>query len=158
MANVEKIRTAISNIDGEVLKDTLAILLSSGNGSGESSVKSANSSDVNKFDNFAQAISWLKKKYKFQELEAFSTEADLVYVNTGDRRILLTDTTIKPREIKVATDDEFAHAWEPVIDKAQEIEHRESTQIEETPSSDDSDIENAFEPLQKKGRFTNLEL
>ena len=44
MANVEKIRTAISNIDGEVLKDTLAILLSSGNGSGESSVKSANSS------------------------------------------------------------------------------------------------------------------
>ena len=38
MANVEKIRTAISNIDGEVLKDTLAILLSSGNGSGESSV------------------------------------------------------------------------------------------------------------------------
>ena len=69
MANVEKIRTAMSNIDGEVLKDTLAILLSSGNGSGESSVKSANSSDVNKFDNFAQAISWLKKKYEFQELE-----------------------------------------------------------------------------------------
>ena len=100
----------------------------------------------------------MKKKYKFQELEAFSTEADLVYVNTGDRRILLTDTTIKPREIKVATDDEFAHTWEPVIDKAQEIEHRESTQREETPSSDDSDIENAFEPLQKKGRFTNLEL
>ncbi len=158
MANVEKIRTAISNIDGEVLKDTLAILLSSGNGSGESSVKSINSSDVNKFDNFAQAISWLKKKYKFQELEAFSTEADLVYVNTGDRRILLTDTTIKPRENKVATDDEFAHAWEPVIDKTQKIEQHENIQIEETSGNDDSDIENAFEPLQKKGRFTNLEL
>lgn len=158
MANAEKIRTTISNIDDEVLKDTLAILLSSGNVSGGNSVKSADSNDVNKFDNFAQAISWLKKKYKFQELDAFSTEADLVYVNTGDRKILLTDTTIKPREIKSATDDDFDNAWEPVINKSQETEHHENIQREETTGNDDSDIENAFEPLQKKGRFTNLEL
>ncbi len=158
MANIEKIRSTISNIDGEVLKDTLAILLSSGNVSGGNSVKSANSNDVNKFDNFAQAISWLKKKYNFQELEAFSTEADLVYVNTGGRKILLTDTAIKPREIKVSTDDEFNHAWEPVINKSQETEQHENIQRKETTGNDDSDIENAFEPLQKKGRFTNLEL
>lgn len=62
----------------------------------------------------------------------FSTEADLVYVNTGDRKVLLTDTSVKPRELPKPT---------------------------EPQNSDNSDNpENAFEPINKNGRFSNLEL
>jgi hypothetical protein len=43
--------------------------------------------------NFAQAIIYMKKHYDFEELTHFTTEADLVYVTAGERRILLTDRT-----------------------------------------------------------------
>jgi hypothetical protein len=159
MANIEKIRTSISNVDGEVLKDTLAILLSSKNSATTNSTRSANSPDVQNFDNFAQVISWLKSKYDFQELRAFYTEADLVYVNTGDRKVLLSDTSVKPVEIEKRANSEFDDAWEPVISKTQ-IERNETRRQEEKKlvTEGSQDINNAFEPLKKKGRFSNLEL
>jgi hypothetical protein len=46
--------------------------------------------DRPEFVNFAQAILFLKKNHDFAELDLFSTEADLVYVTAGERRILLT--------------------------------------------------------------------
>jgi hypothetical protein len=114
---------------------------------------------VQNFDNFAQVISWLKSKYDFQELRAFYTEADLVYVNTGDRKVLLSDTSVKPVEIEKRANSEFDDAWEPVISKTQ-IERNETRRQEEKKlvTEGSQDINNAFEPLKKKGRFSNLEL
>ena len=60
------------------------------------------------------------------------TEADLVYVNTGDRKVLLTDTSVKPREIPKSSEKE--------------------------DSENPNNPENAFEPVNKNGRFSNLEL
>lgn len=129
MSNVEKIRATISNLDDSVAKDTLALLLAEkevqGTRKGKDTVNQI-PNDKTAFDNFAQAINFLKAKYKFQELSLFSTEADLVYVNTGDRKVLLTDTSVKPKE--------------------------------NTRPSEQQDFENAFEPLNKNGRFSNLEL
>lgn len=129
MSNVEKIRAAISNLDDSVAKDTLALLLAEkevqGTKKGKDTVNQI-PNDKTAFDNFAQAINFLKAKYKFQELSLFSTEADLVYVNTGDRKVLLTDTSVKPKE--------------------------------NTRPTEQQDFENAFEPLNKNGRFSNLEL
>lgn len=135
MSKVEQIRAAIDNLDDAVAKDTLALLLAEkeGHGNAEKEVGvSPNANADTKFDNFAQAIEFLRTKYKFQELSLFSTEADLVYVNTGDRKVLLTDTSVKPRELPKPT---------------------------EPQNSDNSDnLENAFEPINKNGRFSNLEL
>lgn len=129
MSNVEKIRAAISNLDDSVAKDTLALLLAEkkvqGTKKGKDTVNQI-PNDKTAFDNFAQAINFLKAKYKFRELSLFSTEADLVYVNTGDRKVLLTDTSVKPKE--------------------------------NTRPTEQQDFENAFEPLNKNGRFSNLEL
>ncbi len=87
MSKEEKIRTTISEIDPEVLKDTLAILLAKNNGTqSEGKIESTPN-----YKNFAQIILDLKKKYKFPELQFFSTEADLVYVLAGDRKVLLTE-------------------------------------------------------------------
>lgn len=122
-------------INDSVAKDTLALLLAEKeeHGSTEKKVVVSTSSNVEtKFDNFAQTINFLKTKYKFQELSLFTTEADLVYVNMGDRKVLLTDTSVEPRKIPKPSEQ----------------------QDSDSPNSP----ENAFEPLNKNGRFSNLEL
>lgn len=131
MAKEEQIRTALETYDTETLKDALSLLLAQKQSSVIPDINGTNkieNYDTN-FSNFAQAICWLKSKFKFQELDAFSTEADLVYVHTGDRKILLTDTSVRGEKNQTAysfhSTDEF---------------------------------ENAFEPKQKNGRFSNLEL
>lgn len=43
------------------------------------------------FANFAQAVEYMKNEYAFEELDAFTTEADLVYVQAGNRKVLLTE-------------------------------------------------------------------
>jgi hypothetical protein len=84
---VEEIRSALGDVSPETLADALAIFLTE--------VKSPSQAiagmDKPELANFAQAIMYLKKNYGFAELDLFATEADLVYVNVGDRRILLTD-------------------------------------------------------------------
>ncbi|MBQ8678963.1 MAG: hypothetical protein IJ530_04285 [Treponema sp.] len=135
MPKVEQIRAAIDSLDDSVAKDTLALLLTEQAEHGvteKEAVVSGNSSAEMNFDNFAQAINFLKAKYKFQELSLFTTEADLVYVNTGDRKVLLTDTSVKPRKIPKPS--------------------------EQQDSDNPNNPENAFEPLNKNGRFSNLEL
>ncbi|MBQ0161809.1 MAG: hypothetical protein KBS84_01450 [Treponema sp.] len=148
MANEKQIRNVIENFDAETVKDALSLLLSKTNGSSNVSQAESSSSGASfenqKFNNFAQAIMYLKSKYKFQELEAFTTEADLVYVNTGDRKILLTDTTVKPRVLpKETEDDGFVSSTE---------------EPQEQKNENKDDFDNAFEPRQKSSRFSNLEL
>lgn len=87
MSREEKIRSTINEIDTEILKDTLAILLSKNNNVQNKPMTETTSA----YKNFAQAILDLQKKYKFPELQLFTTEADLVYVQAGDRRVLLTE-------------------------------------------------------------------
>lgn len=86
ITRTEEIRGAIANMGEEALADALALLL----GEGQSNT-GAGASGTPEFENFAQAIHWLKRHCGFPELALFSTEADLVYVSTDDRRILLTD-------------------------------------------------------------------
>lgn len=84
--NTEAIRNTLSDIPQETLADALALFLSDDNT--ETGPATHTHPD---FQNFSQAISYLKKNYSFEELDKFTTEADLVYVHTSDRRILLTN-------------------------------------------------------------------
>lgn len=138
MAKEEEIRASIENIDPEILKDTLAILLSQ-NSMNTNSLKPEIQTN---YKNFAQAVLDLKKKYNFPELNFFSTEADLVYVQAGDRRVLLTERNLnieRPSEPKRQTE---------------EAQPNEKTENSETKDS----IENAFENIKPNdNRFSRLE-
>ena len=83
----DEIRAALDETSKETLADALSIFLT------ESKVplQSIAGKDKPELANFAQAVIYLKKNYDFEELDYLITEADLVYVNAGDRRILLTD-------------------------------------------------------------------
>jgi hypothetical protein len=168
MEQEEYIRTVLENYDNETLKDALALLLAENVQSSNNVIQTrSNANFDSNFSNFAQAISWLKSKFKFQELDAFSTEADLVYVNTGDRKVLLTDTTVKQRELQnnftSNNRDNFEDAWENITsnknDSHNELqENVENKNIKEEKIEQKDDFENAFEPKQKNSRFSNLEL
>ncbi|MCQ2584677.1 MAG: hypothetical protein MJ185_03730 [Treponema sp.] len=141
MAKEEEIRASIENIDPEILKDTLAILISQ-NSMNTNSLKPEIQTN---YKNFAQAVLDLKKKYNFPELNFFSTEADLVYVQAGDRRVLLTERNLnieRPSEPKRQTEE------------AQPNEKTENSENSETKDS----IENAFENIKPNdNRFSRLE-
>jgi hypothetical protein len=83
----DEIRAALDDASKETLADALSIFLTEG----KAPVQSVAGKDKPELANFAQAVIYLKKNYDFEELDYFITEADLVYVNAGDRRILLTD-------------------------------------------------------------------
>jgi hypothetical protein len=89
---IEEIRSALEDASPETLADALAIVLTEG----KTPDRAIAGMDKPELANFAQAVIYLKKNYDFEELERFATEADLVYVNAGDRRILLTDRMNTP--------------------------------------------------------------
>lgn len=111
MSKEEKIRSTINEIDTEILKDTLAILLSKNNTVQNKPMTETTSA----YKNFAQAILDLQKKYKFPELQLFTTEADLVYVQAGDRRVLLTE---KQEAVKQMPAPDLPQEEAPTIDNA----------------------------------------
>lgn len=179
MASEEQIRKAVDGLDESTAKDALALLLAGKDTehgqNGNSTSRTADAAHGGDFENFAQAIGWLKNRYTFQELATFTTEADLVYVKAGDRRILLTDRnapTVAPgaetrsdtRRIPAYQDGSFESAWEPVVSarKAEPPKTAEqSAPAKETaslPEQSKNDTDDAFEPLPKNGRFSNLEL
>jgi hypothetical protein len=84
---VEEIRSALNEVSQETLADALAIVFTEG----KNPSQAVAGTDKPELANFAQAIMYLRKNYDFEELDHITTEADLVYVNAGDRRILLTD-------------------------------------------------------------------
>ena len=178
MASEEQIRKAVDGLDENTAKDALALLLA-GKGTehgrnGNSIGRAADAAHGGDLANFAQAIGWLKSKYNFQELEAFTTEADLVYVKAGDRRILLTDRNAPAASVTEARSDarrfpayqegSFESAWEPVVSARQADPPNTSGQpapAEEAmplPEQTKDGMDDAFEPLPKNGRFSNLEL
>jgi hypothetical protein len=85
----EDIRAALESMDTGLVTDALALLLAE-----KKEPARIAETLTPEFDNFAQAILFLKKNYDFAELDSFSTEADLVYVSVGERRILLTERGI----------------------------------------------------------------
>ena len=134
----EEIRTAIDGMNETTLKDTLALLLSE-----STSVQTTVQTAQPDYANFAQALLALKKKYKFPELTLFTTEADLVYVQTGDRRILLTDRDAAAKQA----------ASHPAIESSF------PTPVQEETTETQNDMDNAFEPQTKEsGRFGRLEM
>lgn len=88
MNKEEEIRSSIDKMEPEILKDTLSILLSNNISNNNQNFETS----IAQYKNFAQLILDMKKQYNFHELDLFSTEADLVYIQTGNRRILLTNT------------------------------------------------------------------
>ena len=76
MAKAEQIRSCIANMDSEVVKDALSIILAK---EPQQSSVAAKTEIASNYKNFAQAILALKKQYKFPELNLFTVEADLVY-------------------------------------------------------------------------------
>ncbi|MDR1933061.1 MAG: hypothetical protein LBQ57_09620 [Spirochaetales bacterium] len=89
----EEIRTVLEGMDKDLVLEALALLLAE-----DRAPQPPAGQDVLGFVNFAQAIVFLKKNYGFAELDLFSTEADLVYVTSGDRRVLLTDLSVPDRK------------------------------------------------------------
>ena len=179
MASEEQIRKAVDGLDEGTAKDALALLLAGkGADAGRSGISTSRAADAahgGDLANFAQAIGWLKSRYDFQELAAFTTEADLVYVKAGDRRILLTDrnaptasvvTEARPdaRRFPAYQEGSFESAWESVVSARQAEPPKTAGQpapAEETvplPEQTKDGMDNAFEPLPKNGRFSNLEL
>ena len=143
MAKAEQIRSCIANMDSEVVKDALSIILAK---EPQQSSLAAKTEIASNYKNFAQAILALKKQYKFPELNLFTVEADLVYVTAGDRRVLLTDREEllknsvppkRPDDLDIPTD---------------ELEKQEN-------NSNEDSVENAFEPIKNnESRFSHLEL
>ncbi|MDR2588994.1 MAG: hypothetical protein LBC67_06160 [Spirochaetales bacterium] len=82
----ENFRALFAGMDRELLADVLSLLLAERS---EAPV-SLPEEDVPVFQNFAGAVLFLKAKYDFEELELFTAEAGFVYVNLGERRVLLT--------------------------------------------------------------------
>ena len=135
----EEIRTAIDGMNETTLKDTLALLLADNSTSTQAAVQTTQPA----YANFAQALLALKKKYKFPELTLFTTEADLVYIQTGDRRVLLTDRD--------------AAAKQPAPYPVQDTTYVDPMPEQKTETQNDMD--NAFEPQTKEtGRFGRLEM
>lgn len=136
MSKQEQIRASIANMSESLVKDALSIILSK-----ESSQPAPIKNEINSnYKNFAQAILSLKNKYKFPELDYFSVEADLVYVNAGDRRVLLTDRNVVPQAPNPHADQQDFDS-----EKADDAEDKDS-------------IENAFEPIKtSENRFSHLE-
>lgn len=137
MSKQEQIRASIENMNDSLVKDALSIILSK-----ESAQPATIKNEINSnYKNFAQAILSLKNKYKFPELNYFSVEADLVYVNAGDRRVLLTDKNAVLQNPQPHTEQ---HDF--ILEKNDDSENKDS-------------IENAFEPLKtNENRFSHLEL
>lgn len=146
MAKAEQIRSCLANMDSEIVKDALSIILAKEPAQSAGTVKTEIASN---YKNFAQAILALKRQYKFPELNLFTVEADLVYVAAGDRRVLLTDR------------DEISRT--PAPNPAQQAQTEDDNfdkpaDIEQPDSSEDS-VENAFEPIKNnESRFSHLEL
>lgn len=174
MANEEQIRKTIDSLDENTAKDALALLLADKDTEHGRNGNSASGISIavpgRDLANFAQAIGWLKSKYDFQELEAFTTEADLVYVKAGERRILLTDrnaptaSATDARRPPTYQDGSFESAWEPIVSARktessktaeQPVPEKRTSPLPEQPKKD---VDDAFEPLPKNGRFSNLEL
>ncbi len=83
----EEVRSALDGASRETLADALAMVLTEGRAPSTAAV----GRNRPELANFAQAVMYMKKEYAFAELDKFTTEADLVYVQAGDRRVLLTD-------------------------------------------------------------------
>jgi hypothetical protein len=98
----EEIRSALEEVSPETVADALAIVLAEG----KAPSQAVAGMNIPELANFAQAIMYLKKNFGFEELGYFDTEADLVYVNAGDRRILLTAEGNKSRREKAAFEAE----------------------------------------------------
>lgn len=142
-ARTEEIRGAIANMGEEALADALALLL--GEGTAQAGLEAAGAPE---FENFAQAIQYLKRRHGFPELALFSTEADLVYVMTDGRRVLLTDRDAPGRV-------------EPRRQMATEIRSSGIDDASEAPSAPiPSSDKTAVMPEDKggTGRFSHLEL
>ena len=83
----EEIRSALDEVTRETLADALSLVLAEGDAPNQS-IAGMNRPELK---NFAQAVMYLKENYDFNELDYLTTEADLVYVETGGRRVLLTE-------------------------------------------------------------------
>jgi hypothetical protein len=86
---VDEIRSALEDASRETLADALSILLAEGKAPNQAVA----GTDRPELANFAQAVMYLKKNYDFAELDFFTVEADLAYVEAGGRRFLLTERT-----------------------------------------------------------------
>lgn len=131
----EEVRSSLEGASRETLADALAIVLAEGNAPNRASVWMTKP----ELENFAEALQYLKKEYHFEELKLFSTEADLVYVQTGDRRVLLTD---RANGLVNTISQNMVNAY---IDKDHFL-------LEESVDEDKNN------PCKDGGRFSHLEL
>jgi hypothetical protein len=129
----EQINAVLEDMDSELVREALAILLAEER-------EQPPAAAVPEFENFARAVLFLKENYDFAELELFSTEADLVYLTTGTRRILLTDPSLPGEKPARAGGEPEASGSGPA--------NREETSGRESP-------ETAYGPA---GRFSRLEM
>ena len=85
-ASSDELSAAVRHMDEEAVRNALIEVLSLPD-AGVQPIPE----QKREFANFAQAVEYMKDEYAFEELDAFTTEADLVYVQAGNRKVLLTE-------------------------------------------------------------------
>ena len=85
-ASSDELSAAVRHMDEEAVRNALIEVLSLPD-AGVQPIPG----QKREFANFAQAVEYMKNEYAFEELDAFTTEADLVYVQAGNRKVLLTE-------------------------------------------------------------------
>ncbi|WP_315602308.1 hypothetical protein [Treponema socranskii] len=85
-ASSDELSAAVRHMDEEAVRNALIEVLSLPD-AGVQPIPG----QKREFANFAQAVEYMKDEYAFEELDAFTTEADLVYVQAGNRKVLLTE-------------------------------------------------------------------
>jgi hypothetical protein len=133
----DEIRAALHEFEPETLADMLVVLFSEGKTPKNAVAGTAKP----ELANFSQAIHFLKNNYDFPELDFFATEADLVYVKAGERRVLLTD------RMNSQTGNEGGG-----FNGSRERETPSGINARETRKDDKDPFEN------ETGRFSNLEI
>jgi hypothetical protein len=137
--NEKEIRAAVNGMAQETLADALTLFLAGDKKPGQAVA----GLDKPELSNFAQAVLYLKRNFDFPELDFFSTEADLVYVQAGERRVLLTDRMNSAAGVL----NYEANSQETAFDnEVSGVAAREKSVPETQPSGQDG------------GRFSNLEI
>jgi hypothetical protein len=102
----EEIKAVLDDLDDTLVREAFALLLAEGR-------EEPPAAALPGFANFAQAVLFLKENYNFAELELFSTEADLVYVAPGARKILLTGLCLSDEKPARAEEGPEASSGDP---------------------------------------------
>lgn len=91
--NVESLRGVLKNVPEDVVKDALAIVLSSHDVSGKNSVD-MRTMESERIKDIFELFAYIKRSYSFPELDRFILEGGKLIFKDGDKRIVMAEKTV----------------------------------------------------------------